>query len=192
MAKKYVHLSPKTNEMEECVGPDRCDYRKLNVPHAEAGDTARIADIMAKAHSNGDMFGTSSTNSKDKDSEALKRVKKIRKDRGVTTPTEGHLAEGLDRNGDFKVSFPPASIGSQFSVDTFEGETQYTVTGLKGHDQIVAEDSSGEKHIFNRSDYGPYVMTSILNTVAAHDEAIKGARGYRLRQAKSLRDSLGT
>lgn len=53
MAKKYVHLSPKTNQMEECVGPDRCKYRNQNVPHAEAGDTARIADIMAKAHSNG-------------------------------------------------------------------------------------------------------------------------------------------
>lgn len=192
MAKKYVHLSPKTNKMEDCEGPDRCRWRNQNVPHAEAGDTDRIVSIMANAHSNGDMFGTASTNNKDKDSEALARVKKIRKDRGVSTPTEGHLAEGLDRNGDFKVSFPPTSIGSQFSIDTFEGETQYTVTGPKGYDQIVAEDSTGEKRIFNRSDYGPYVITSVLNTVAAHNEAIQGARGYRLRQAKSPRDSQRT
>ena len=110
MAKKYVHLSPKTNKMEDCEGPDRCRWRNQNVPHAEAGDTDRIVSIMANAHSNGDMFGTASTNNKDKDSEALARVKKIRKDRGVSTP---HRRAPGRRTG------PQRRLQSQFPANQY-------------------------------------------------------------------------
>ena len=185
---QWKHLSPRTGNMEDCEGPDRCPYRDSGVPHALASDTAAIETIMAEKYGNGNLLGSTRGNVNE-DPDELKQAKAIIAEKGASSPVEGVLAQELGLDGNLTVNFPPTEVGTSFAMDDPEGERRFTVTG-SDRDNVFAYDSIGNKHTFSKHSRtgGPFTITSIPNTVAAHNEVVKAARGRRVTREKSLRD----